>query len=84
MGMNITKPPVSVDIPISTEFIRLEAFLKLSGAAETGGQAKNLIQSGLVTVDGKICTARGKKLLPGTEVSLEGGGYRVVSCESTG
>ena len=33
-------------IPITTEFIRLDAALKLSGLVDTGGQAKMLIQEG--------------------------------------
>ena len=32
---------------ISTEFIRLDAFLKLVGAVPTGGQAKACIQEGI-------------------------------------
>ena len=38
-------------IPIDTEFIRLDAMLKLGGAFETGGQAKVAIQGGEVTVN---------------------------------
>ena len=49
-------------IPIDTEFIRLDAMLKLGGAFETGGQAKVAIQSGEVTVNGEVCTQRGKKM----------------------
>ena len=41
-------------IEIHTEFIKLEALLKLAGACETGGEAKNAIQSCLVTVDGEV------------------------------
>ena len=52
-------------ITITTEFIRLDAALKMSGAAETGGQAKLLIQSGKVTGNGEPCTQRGRKLRPG-------------------
>lgn len=60
-------------VPISTEWIRLDALLKLTGAAETGGEAKILIQSGRVLVDGEICLQRGKKLRPGdTAALLEG------------
>ena len=52
-------------IKITTEFIRLDAALKMGGMAETGGQAKVLIQNGEVTVNGEVCTQRGKRLLPG-------------------
>ena len=58
------------EIKISTEFIKLEAFLKFAGAVSTGGEAKNLIQDSLVKVNGEVCPMRGKKLYPGDKVSL--------------
>lgn len=78
--MELKKTKSSVEIPISTEFIKLESFLKFAGAAQTGGEAKNRIQNGDVTVDGTVCTMRGKKLTPGMEVSLDGSVYK-VTCE---
>ena len=71
--------PVTLEIPISTEFIKLEAFLKFAGAVETGGEAKNRIQNGEVLVDGEPCTIRGKKLVPGMEVSLDGSVWKVTT-----
>ena len=38
-------------ITIDTEYIRLDALLKLSGAADTGGMAKVMVQSGEVLVN---------------------------------
>lgn len=73
-----TYPKVSMEIPITTEFIKLEAFLKFAGAAETGGDAKNRIQNGEVLVDGEVCIMRGKKLLPGMVVELDGSSYTVT------
>lgn len=58
------------EIKISTEFIKLEAFLKFSGVVSTGGEAKNLIQDSLVKVNGEVCTMRGKKLRTGDQVTL--------------
>lgn len=58
-------------IKIETEFIRLDAFLKLAGAVDTGGQAKFLIQNGQVSVNGETCSMRGKKLRPGDRVEYE-------------
>lgn len=52
-------------IPITTEYIKLEALLKFAGEAETGGEAKSAIQAGEVTVNGQVCTMRGKKMRPG-------------------
>ena len=52
----------NVKIKIDTEFIRLDALLKFGGALSTGGQAKLVIQDGLVKVNGEDCTKRGKKM----------------------
>jgi ribosome-associated protein len=57
-------------IKISTEFIKLEALLKFAGVVETGGEGKVLIQAGGVSVNGEVCTMRGKKIRPGDNVTL--------------
>ena len=57
-------------VKITTEFIKLEAVLKFAGVCSTGGEAKNLIQDGQVTVNGAVCTMRGKKIRPGDVVEL--------------
>lgn len=59
-------------VSISTAFIKLDALLKFGGLAETGGEAKERIQSGQVLVNGAPCTQRGKKLRPGDHVELGG------------
>jgi ribosome-associated protein len=64
-------------VAITTEYIKLESFLKLANAVESGGMAKNFIQDGLVRVNGEVCTMRGKKLRPDDLVSFEGVTYRV-------
>lgn len=56
---------------IDTEFIKLQDLLKFAGLVETGGQAKILIQDGYVTVNGEICTMRGKKIRNGDRVTLD-------------
>ena len=66
-------------IQIDTEFIRLDALLKLTGAVGTGGQAKLVIQDGQVLVNGETCTMRGKKLRPGDTASFEGVTYEVTA-----
>ena len=63
-------------ILIHTEFIKLDSLLKFAGLAETGGEAKALVQQGLVKVNGEVCTQRGKKLRPGDQV--EAGGRAVL------
>ena len=60
------------EIKITTEFIKLDALLKFSGLAETGGEAKILVQEGQVTVNGEVCTMRGKKIRPGDKVAIIG------------
>ena len=55
---------------ISTEYIKLDAFLKFAGAAGTGGEAKLRIADGQVRVNGEVCTRRGRKLRPGDTVSF--------------
>ena len=43
-------------IVIHTEFIKLDALLKYAGLCETGGEAKSVVQEGLVCVNGEACT----------------------------
>ena len=64
-------------IQITTEFIKLDAFLKFAGAADTGGEAKLAVQNGQVKVNGEVCTMRGKKLRPGDRAELDGRAYVV-------
>lgn len=59
-----------IAIPIHTEFIKLQDFLKLANAVESGGMAKEFIQNGEVRVCGETCTQRGKKLRPGDTVTF--------------
>lgn len=56
---------------IKEDFIRLDSALKFGGALGTGGQAKMVIQDGLVKVNGSICTQRGKKLRNGDKIEFE-------------
>ena len=60
------------EIQIHTEFIKLQDLLKFSGAVETGGDAKLIIQEGRVAVNGETCTMRGKKLRPGDRAAIDG------------
>ncbi len=55
---------------LQDEYIRLDDLLKLTGCVETGGQAKVMIQAGRVTVNGEVCTMRGKKLRGGEKVTV--------------
>ena len=59
-------------ISIVTEYIKLDSLLKLAALVGTGGEAKYVISEGMVTVNGEVCTMRGKKLRPGDRVSFAG------------
>lgn len=73
-------------VEIKTEFIKLDQLLKFSGAAMTGGEAKEMVVSGRVELNGEVCTMRGKKIRPGDfvktgDIELEvaaGEGYPTV------
>ena len=64
-------------IIITTEFIKLQDLLKFANMVETGGEAKERIQAGEVTVNGEVCTMRGKKIRPGDDVCFAGQHYTV-------
>ncbi len=64
-------------VEITTEYIKLESFLKLCNAVSSGGEAKMLIQDGYVKVNGEECTMRGKKLRQGDKVFFRGVNYLV-------
>ena len=64
-------------ITITTEFIRLDALLKLGGALDTGGQAKFVIQNGEVEVNGEVRTMRGGKCVIYDYAEYNGGRYTV-------
>ena len=68
-----------IPIAITTEFIKLESFLKLCDAVPSGGMAKTFIQNEQVLVNGEICTMRGKKLRPGDRVSMDAQSWLVTA-----
>lgn len=53
------------------QFIELNTFLKVKNLASTGGQAKVLIRSGEILVNGEVETRNRKKLLAGDEVKYK-------------
>lgn len=65
-------------VKIHTEYIKLQDLLKLAGLVETGGEAKERIQSGEAQVNGETCTQRGKKVCPGDQVTFGGAELSVV------
>ena len=59
-------------INITTEWIKLQDLLKFGNLVSTGGEAKIVILEEEVTVNGEICTQRGKKIRPGDIVTYHG------------
>jgi ribosome-associated protein len=66
------------EVGIGGDMIRLGQFLKLADLIDTGGEAKVLIASGEVTVNGQIDVRRGRQLGPGDVVAVQGREARVV------
>lgn len=64
-------------LKIRDEFIKLGQALKASGLCDTGSEAKEAVQGGLVTVNGETDTRRGRKLVPGDVFSFEGRQVRI-------
>ena len=62
---------------VTQRFIKLDQFLKWQGIVPTGGEAKLRIKNGEVLVNGKVETRRGKKLIEGDRVKMEGKTYEV-------
>ena len=60
----------AIDFPLRGEYVSLDALLKASGLATSGGAAKVLIADGGVRVNGEAETRRGRKLRAGDEVVL--------------
>ena len=65
-------------ITITTEYIKLQDLLKFAAAVQTGGEAKLAVQEGEVSVNGEVCTMRGKKIRPGDVVTFNGHELTVV------
>ena len=62
---------MKINKKIDTDFIRLDAFLKMNDAVQSGGHAKIVIQEGEVKVNGEVCTMRGNKLRKGDSAEFE-------------
>ena len=65
-------------IEINPPFIKLEQFLKFGSLVSSGGEAKQLIQSGEVAVNGEVCLMRGRKLFGGEVVTIENNSFEVA------
>lgn len=81
MKVVVKKKENSVPVVITTEFIKLESAMKLANAVPSGGSAKLEIQDGAVTVNGEVCTMRGRKLRPGDSFAFQGQSFTIHAAE---
>lgn len=67
------------EITIRDDYIKLGQALKLAGLVDSGVDAKTVVQDGLVKVNGRVETQRGKKLVDGDEVAFGGDSFVIRS-----
>jgi ribosome-associated protein len=70
-----------IDFPLRTEYIPLDALLKATGLAPSGGLAKAMVADGLVTVDGQTELRKTCKLRVGQVVAVTGTRIRLLAAE---
>ncbi|MFE4725016.1 RNA-binding S4 domain-containing protein [Microbacterium sp. NPDC056736] len=75
----MTNPARIDDVSISGEAIRLGQFLKFAGLLDSGGEVKEAIIDGAVTVNGEVDRRRGRQLRLGDVVGYEGRRVRVCA-----
>lgn len=73
--MSGTEP---ITFELTEDYIELIKLLKFVGICQTGGQAKLLVENGLVTVDGEAESRKRRKLRQGMRVEVEGQTILVV------
>ena len=78
MKVTVKKKENAIPVAITTEYIKLQDALKFANAVPSGGIAKSEIQEGYVTVNGEVCTMRGKKLYPGDKFGFDGDTYLIT------
>ena len=77
MKVIVKKKDNAQELAIHTEFIKLQDAMKYANIVYSGGEAKQLILDGEVTVNGEVCTMRGKKLRPGDKFGFNGETYLI-------
>ena len=82
MKVTVKRKDNSIHVAITTEYIKLQDALKFANVVYSGGEAKTLIQEGQVTVNGEVCTMRGKKLRPGDRVEFAGQHFLICENEA--
>ena len=82
MKVVVKKKDDHAPLAIHTEFIKLQDALKYANIVYSGGEAKQMILDGAVTVNGEVCTMRGKKLRPGDKFQFEGFKFVITAYEA--
>ena len=82
MKVIVKKKDNAQELAIHTEFIKLQDALKYANLVYSGGEAKQLILDGAVTVNDEVCTMRGKKLRPGDKFGFNGETYLIAIHEA--
>ena len=77
MKVVVKKKDDHAPLAIHTEFIKLQDALKYANIVYSGGEAKQMILDGAVTVNGEVCTMRGKKLYNGDKFEFNGETYMI-------
>ena len=67
-----------VEIKIDTEFIKLDSFLKFTGASTLGSEAKFYIKNGDIKVNGEVEIRRGRKLYQSDRIEFQEEEYIIV------
>lgn len=69
----------NIDFELKGEFIPLDALLKTTGLASSGGEAKAMVAAGQVQVDGQLELRKRCKIRVGQLVSVKGATVRIIA-----
>ncbi|WP_136089439.1 RNA-binding S4 domain-containing protein [Auritidibacter ignavus] len=85
MGISASEPHHVTALLINDDMIRLGQALKLGNLVEDGVQAREIIQDGLIVVNGEVEARRGRQLHPGDVIAIPSAGIAVtIERESPG
>jgi ribosome-associated protein len=75
----MTESPLTTDVKIGDESIKLGQFLKLADLVDSGSEAKPLLAGGMVRVNDVVETRRGRQLVVGDVVAIAARSVKVVN-----
>jgi ribosome-associated protein len=76
---NFKENPMSIPFPLRGDYVQLDHLLKATGLAHSGGAAHQMVEQGLVAVDGKPESRKRAKLRAGQRVTCQGTEVTVLS-----